>query len=533
MNAARAQRMQLLTALDEKVRRQRRALADRAREDFFIFLKHFAWSVLEPSTEFQDNWHIHTLCDHLRAVSRGEITRLIINMPFRLLKSTIVSQAFPAWEWINKPSLQYLSSSYAKELSTRDAVNSRRIIESPSYVECFGDSFMMTTDQNVKTRYENNKRGTRFVTSTDSAATGFGGNRIIVDDPISAKDADSEVARNSSIEWWRGTAATRFNNPSSDVAVITMQRLHALDLCGFLLTTQPNRWEHLVLPMRYETKRMVYMDGKQEEAQTKDITTKIGFTDPRTEEGELLFPSRLSEEVVQLLEEGLGTYHTEAQLQQRPVSRGGVIFKRNNWRFYTELPSFDLVVISVDCAFKDADTSDYVAIQVWGKAGAHKYLVKRLRERLSFSATVQAVRTVRANLRKCHAVLIEDKANGSAVIDTIRNEIPGVLPIQPEGGKVARAYAIQPQQEAGNLYLPDPSIDPSIETYLTELCQFPSVPHDDETDATTQAVHWFMTREHGMGIFNLVQQHGEAVLQEEAMNKENSASKWMGIYGKA
>ena len=462
-----------------------------ARRSFHAFLRLFAWPVLFPATPFLDNWHIHAICEHLEAVHCGQIKRLIINLPYRSLKSTIISQAFPAWEWIDAPHIQFLTSSYAKDLATRDAVNSRKIIESDSYQESFGCLFSLTSDQNVKTRYENDKSGTRTVTSTDSSATGFGGNRILVDDPLNVKKADSEVERSASIEWWRGTMATRFNNPSEDAAVLTHQRVNELDLTGYCLAEEKG-WEHLVLPMRYEPEF------------TK--TTSLGFHDPRTVEGELLQPSRLNEEAVAAMEHSLGKYHTQAQLQQRPEPRGGVIFNRADWKYYTLLPQMDEYVLSLDCSFKDLKTSDYVALHVWGRKGGDKYLMYRRREQLGFGATCALLRSVHALFPYAVAKLVEDKANGTAVIETLTSEIPGIIAINPEGGKVARAFAMQPEHEAGNLYLPDPSVDPDIETLVGCAASFPSVPNDDEIDAMTQAINWYRTRERTMGLFSHIQQ---------------------------
>ena len=455
-------------------------VAEKARRSFAFFFERFAWPVLWPGTRFQNNWHISAICEHLEAVKRRQISKLVISMPFRSLKSSIVSQAFPTWEWIDAPYLQYLTGSYAKDVATRDAVNSRRIIESPEYQNAFGDRFQLTSDQNVKTRYENDKRGERTITSTDGAGTGFGGHRRIVDDPISAKDANSEAAINASIEWWRGTMATRANDPGGeDAVVIVHQRVHQRDLTGYVLSEERG-WEHLVLPMRYDPEICK--------------STSIGFKDPRKAPGELLHPARVSEAAVVDLEKTLGSYHAKAQLQQSPESRGGTIFERKNWKFWKTLPRLDSVVISTDCSFKDLQTSDFVATHVWGRCGADKYLLYRVKDRLGCAATIQLVRTVRAKFPRAIANLIEDKANGSAVIEAVAKEIPGTIAVEPEGGKIARAYAIQPEHEAGNLYLPDPSVDPDIETFIGEAASFPSGPYDDEVDAMTQAINWFRTR---------------------------------------
>lgn len=498
--------------------------ADAAVDDFYTFFRHFAWPVLEPATEFVDNWHIHALCEHLEAVRNGDIKRLIVNIPYRQLKSRIISQAFPVWEWLQMPHLQYLTASYARELAIRDAVDARRIIESDVFAECWSDKFVMTSDQNVKSRYENDKRGMRTITSTDAAATGFGGNRIIVDDPQNVKEADNELARLASIEWWKGTIATRFNNPKEDAAIVVMQRLNEMDLSGYLLQSQPNRWEHLVFPMRFEPTRPKYVNGILAEVPVEDCPTCIGYIDPRhdkpvdpkTKKGELLNPARLDEETVAGMEDDLGEYHTQAQLQQRPSSRGGVIFKRDNWKYYRELPAkLDEIILSVDCAFKDTKTSDFVALQVWGRVGASYYLIKRTKERMGFSATQQAVRSHKQAFPRVNAILIEDKANGPAVIETLKKDIPGIVAIEPEGGKVARAFAVQPTQEAGNIYLPDPSVDPKIETFLTEVSSFPNVPNDDETDAMTQAINWFKNRVTGTGVLDYYRQQLEEQRRRE------------------
>lgn len=469
--------------------------AERARRRFHAFLVDFAWPVLQPGRQFVDNWHIQVMCEHLEAVKRGEIRRLIVNLPFRSLKSTLFSQAFQAWDWIDDPQMQHLTASYARDVATRDAVASRNIIASTAYQNAFGDRFRLVGDQNVKTRYDNDKRGSRTITSTDSAATGFGGDRITLDDPISALEADSEPARKRAIEFYRGTAATRLNDPSSGSIILVHQRLHEQDPTGYIMAEEKG-WDHLVLPMRRDTKII--------------SSTTLGFKDPRAE-GELLFPQRLDEATVKQMETTLGAYHTASQLQQAPTSRGGVIFERGNWKFWKVLPDgVEDVVISVDCTFKDLKSSDYVGLHVWGRKGANKYLLYRRRERLGFGATCKAIEALNAKFPHRIAVLVEDKANGPAVIETLQGTVPGMVAINPEGGKIARAFAMQPEQEAGNIYLPDPTVDPDIETFLGEASSFPNVIHDDETDAMTQAINWYRTRERALGLLSFYAQEHAA-----------------------
>jgi predicted phage terminase large subunit-like protein len=462
--------------------------AERARRSFRYFFEHFAWPALLPGVTFVPNWHIDSICEHLQAISEGKIRKLIINMPFRMLKSTLVSQAWQAWEWIDHPELQYLTASYARDLAIRDAVATRKIIDSKNYQASWGNRWRLSSDQNVKSRFDNTRGGARTVTSTDSAATGFGGHRRIIDDPISPKEANSALAILTSIDFWRGTMATRSNDPENDAAVIVHQRLHEKDLTGYLLAEERG-WEHLVFPMRYEPEN------------TK--TTSLGFHDPRTKEGELLFPVRVGEMATRDLEKSLGQYHTNAQLQQRPEPRGGIILQRKHYRFWKALPAdLDEVVISVDCTFKDLQTSDYVAIHAWGNKGANKYLLRRLKERLNFKATCDAIKSMNALFPDCIATLIEDKANGSAVIETLSSEVSGVIPVNPDGGKAARAYAMQPEHEAGNIWLPDPSIDPEIEVFLSASSSFTGMEggDDDEIDAMTQYCNWRRVRDKSMGL---------------------------------
>lgn len=444
-----------------------------------------SWSVTEPGTQYLDNWHLEVIDEHLQAVTRGKIKRLIINIPPRTMKSTKVGVQWPAWEWTQKPELQYLTACHADALAIRDSYKARLLMGSTWYQDRFGEQVEFQTDQNEKRRYVNSKMGARVVTSVGASAIGEGGNRIIVDDPHDPLQALSDVQRKTVTDWWDGVMVTRFNQPTSDVAVIVMQRLHELDLSGHLLKKEPGVWEHLKIPMRYEGEK---------------LSTCLGEYDPRTEVGELLWPERFPEKYVKGLERSLGSYGTAGQLQQRPAPLGGGIFKRGDWKLWTVLPQLEEIVLSVDCAFKDLSSSDYVAIQVWGRRGADKFLLKRVKDKLGFGATVRAVRTVHALFPKSIAVLVEDKANGSAVIETLKHELPGVLAIEPEGGKVARAFACQPEHEAGNIYIPDPSIDPDIETFIGETASFPNAPNDDETDAMTQAINWFRTRERTTGI---------------------------------
>ena len=209
----------------------------------------------------------------------------------------------------------------------------------------------------------------------------------------------------------------------------------------------------------------------------------------------------------------LGSYAAAGQLQQRPSPAGGGIFKRHWFRYFqprganlppvlvrmpdgsqVSIPAVELprqveeTIQSWDCSFKDLDTSDYVVGQVWGRIGARFLLGDQIRERLDCPGTVKAVRGMREKWQGTMAILIEDKANGSAVIQMLSHEIPGILPVNPGGGKIARAQAISPLVEAGNIYLPHPDFAPWVNDFIEECVQFPNGAHDDQVDAMTQAL---------------------------------------------
>ena len=429
------------------------------------------------------------------------------------MKSIAVSVMWPVWEWLSVPSRRWLFSSYGANLSTRDALKSRRLIQSPWFQQNYGHLFSLTGDQNAKTRYENDKTGYRIATSVGGGATGEGGDRIVADDPHNVNEVESDPVREGVLTWWDETMSTRGNDPKTVARIIVMQRAHEADLSGHVLAQ--GGYEHLCLPAEYERVRPIYVHGVQLEASPKEHPTSLGYTDPRQEEGELLWKERFNDTSIAKLKRALGTHGVAGQLQQRPSPRGGRIFMRNHWRFWQVLPELDESVISVDCTFKDLSTTDYVAIQVWGRKGANKYLLYRLKQRMGLAATVLAIRAVSATYPKRAAILIEDKANGPAVIETLKGELSGIIAINPEGGKVARAFAMQPEQQAGNIWLPDPSVDSNIEEFLQEVSSFPGVPHDDETDAMTQAVNWYRTRERSMGLFNYMAAQAAAVKEKQ------------------
>ncbi len=491
--------------------------AEDARRSLRTFIP-MAWPILEPGTEFVSNWHIEAICDQLEAITRGELHRLIINIPPRHMKSLAVTTFWPCWEWLSRPESRWLVASYAQTLSNRDSVNCRRLITTPGFVdprksddertliERIGymglvrllaaqqgaSPWQLTGDQSTKQRFENTRSGSRIATSIDGMATGEGGERIVVDDPHKADEAQSDVTRENVLTWWDQTMSTRLNQPRTGAVVIVMQRLHERDLTGHLLGQ--GGYEHLCLPAEFEPNHPF-----------------VWPADPRVEEGELLWPERIDRESLDNMKRPLGSYGSAGQLQQRPAPDEGGILKRAWWRWWSgdraQAPHFDSLVQSWDMSFGDNEeaTSSYVVGQLWGQFGADKYLIAQVRERMEFTEAVTAVREFTAwadreyPARADHVKLVEDKANGPAIISTLRHEIPGMVPVDPLGDKIARARAVAPQAEAGNVYLPgsanarhtdyDPSLTPLwVRAFVDECASFPNAAHDDQVDAFSQAL---------------------------------------------
>jgi predicted phage terminase large subunit-like protein len=460
-----------------------------------------AWGVVEPSTVFMPGWHIDAIVEHLEAVSRGQIRNLLINVPPRHMKSLLVAVFWPAWEWIRWPERRWLFSSYGAQLSIRDSVKCRRLIESPWYQPRWGHLFALTSDQNTKGRFDNDRSGYRFSTSVGGAVTGEGGDRIVCDDPNNVNEVESDSVRKATNDWFDIVMSTRANDPKTVGKVVVMQRCHQQDLGGHLL--EQGGWEHLCLPAEFEESGRV---------------TSIGWSDPRKTHGELLWPERFGLPELDSLKRSLGSYGTAGQLQQRPSPAGGGLLKRHWFRYWqprganlppvsVRLPDGTVTLIAAvevprlvdeqiqswDCAFKDLDTSDYVVGQAWARLGAAFFLGDQIRARMDCPTTVKAVRELTERFPGTLAKLIEDKANGSAVIQMLAKDIPGLLPVTPQGGKIARAQAVSPLIEAGNVYLPHPLYASWVNDLIEECAAFPNGAHDDQVDAMTQALlRWNM-----------------------------------------
>ena len=467
--------------------------AEKARRSLMQFVIQ-AWSILEPGTQFVGGIHTEAICSHLQAVTEGQIQNLIINVPPGHAKSLLTAVFWPAWVWIHHPECRWLFSSYREPLAIRDSVRCRRLIESDWYQRRWGDRYQMVEDQNQKHRFENDRTGYRVVVPM-SGGTGERGDIVVVDDPHSVDQAESDAARISAVDWWNGTMSTRLNDLSKGHKIVVQQRLHEADLTGDLLTR--GGYELLCLPAEFEPDRRCH--------------TSLGWTDPRSSPGELLWPQRIDKAALDTLRTTLGSYRYAGQYQQRPAPAEGGMLKRSWWRYWkprglrlppvpvkmpngtieqriaVDLPEqFDQQHQSWDMAFKDTKNADFVVGQVQAAYGADRYVLDQVRDRMDLPDTLSAVRQLSAHWPNALLKLVEDKANGPAVVQTLRHEIPGFVEVPPKGGKVSRAAAASPQLESGNWYLPHPMVALWVEAFIGECAAFPTGAHDDQVDAWSQ-----------------------------------------------
>ena len=470
-----------------------------------------AWHLLEPVSTLSWTWHLDLICDYLTLIRDGKFRKLypefegiIFNVPPRTMKSLLISVFFPIWVWTTDPSRRFMFASYSEKLSTQHSVLRRSVIESNWYQKDWSAVFSISRDQNVKSHYENSSRGAMFSTGMQSTATGMGGDILIFDDPLNPEQAISQVEREAVNLRFDATFRSRINDPATGVKIIIMQRLHELDLTGHVLARESSRWKHISLPA---------IADKDESWDRSDGTHLFA-----RKAGDLLWPERLPKSFLDSQRVGMGSWAFNGQYQQRPAPLEGGIIKRQWVRFYRQLPEkFEFMVQSWDCTFSGGQDNDFVAGQVWARFGGKYFMLPyRTYERLDFGPTMAAIKSCHAMFPQAHAVLIEDKANGPAIISELQKEIAGIVAVNPEGGKLARAQATAPLWEAGSIELPDPHVFGLawMEEYLHNMCAFPKAAHDDDVDATSQALIYMRSRLGG-GIVDFYRQQATGEVPPE------------------
>jgi hypothetical protein len=332
----------------------------------------------------------------------------------------------------------------------------RELIESRWYQRSFRPDWELKADQNAKSKFSNTAGGERSAKGMTAKVTGNRADGILVDDPNEVKEAWSEVKRNNVITAWNGIW-TRVNSPITSFRMIIQQRVHEQDLTGHVLKDRELEWEHLMLPMRFEPDRK--------------CKTRFGWEDPRTYEGELLHPDRFDEKQIAQDELVLGI-SAPGQLQQRPTPAGGGMFPINKWRFFRfdgnglarprpmgctqeearviKYTDFHAIYFSIDANFKGAIKNDPVGFLGVGVIGADKFVFLNRTSKIGFMQTIGLIKQVVQEHPMYHKIIVEEKANGSAIMNSLQSEIPRIIGVEPEGGKEARASAIEPEVSAGN-----------------------------------------------------------------------------------
>ncbi len=434
-----------------------------------------------PSLETEDyihGWHLDAMSEHLEACSRGEITRLAMNVPPGCMKSLKTSVMWPSWEWgpQHQPHLKIMSTSHGVELALRDNAKMRDLVTSEYYQQAYPHVQLMHS-QNAKGYFANTSGGFRRACAFTSL-TGHRVHRLIIDDPLSVDDGNSKQVLQTVGTTFLTAVPTRLADPKKSVIVLVMQRLNELDPTGLALARELG-YVHLMLPMEFESKRK--------------CTTIIGFSDPRTKEDELLFAERFPQSVVDDYKISMGSYVAAGQLQQRPAPADGGMIKREWFGWYEPeydenyrviSPSFDYLIQSWDTGFKEKTHNDPSVCLTGGVNNRGVYLTDRFKERLSFPLLKKKAIEL-GNYWNLSELLIEDKASGQSLIQSLKDEtnLP-VVGIEPAGDKVSRLSAVSAYIEAGRLFLPKGAN--WVEDFISELCTFPNAAHDDQVDALSQ-----------------------------------------------
>lgn len=439
-----------------------------------------AFSSVNPGVPLVWNWHLDALCDHLEALYHGQIKQLAVTMPFRLLKSTLVAVMLPTWGWAKDPSLKMLSASYSQELAGRDATRSRTLIGSPWYQNYFGDSFALSGDVNRITRYENTGGGYRIVVSVNAlGTTGEGGDLNILDDPHDVQRAESYKIRRAACRWYWEAFYNRYTDPKLTRRLICGQRTQVSDLFSEAIAS--GLFVHLNMPMEYDPRR--------------STVTSLGWSDPRKEPGELIFPEFLPAEECENLKKGMGSYAWEAQANQNPRPREGVHFKRA-WFQKTYRATEDTYQVGDDVFLKKQCVKIAVADPAGGESDAaddtglgalvrtpknHILISEVVGEHLPLTAIVKGLFDFSMRNGVSYVVFEEDFLQ--SFLAKKAREYPGMPPVKgvrTQGRtKFERAQPAIIMAEAGQIYVPEGN-PYWLEPFLDQVCSWTA--QDGEAD---------------------------------------------------
>ena len=430
--------------------------------------------------DYKIGWVHQEICEtldlFLKDLIDGKRPRLIITMPPRSGKSEIVSRRFPAYFLGKYPDLSIISVSYSATLAEDFCRDVQRIIDSDEYKAIFPNTKLSDKkDKNYKRTSDIfeivDHKGVYCSAGVGGGITGKGCDILIIDDPIkNRQEANSENTRKKIFDWYSSTAYTRLSPIGGVIMMCT--RWHLDDLIGKVLSDKNQKPFHVI-----------------------SYPAIAEHDEPHRKQGEALHPERFSLEILNEIKSTLSTADWLSLYQQKPVPEGGAIFETSKLRYYDETSEpkrFDQVVGSWDMTFKENKTSDFVVGQLWGRKGSEFYLLDMVRDRMDFVKTLKVFINFANKHKNCNCWLVEDKANGTAIISTLKKHISGIIPITPKESKQERAYAITPYLEAGNIFFPkNQNFTKDLEE---EMLQFPAGVHDDTVDSMTQALNYFRTK---------------------------------------
>lgn len=424
---------------------------------------------LNPDTPYLHNWHIDLIGEYLMALYRGEILRLVINMPPRYMKSICCNTAFSAWLLGHKPSTQVLTATYADDLALKFNTETREIIQSEWYRRAF-PNLQIAPDQNEKGYFRTTRHGHRKATSVGTSRIGYGGDFLIVDDPLNPKKAASDTERQAGIDWFNQSFYTRTNNKKTARILVVMQRLHKGDLSGVLL--EDPRWQHLNIQAIAESHQII----------------SFGNVTVERQPGDILHPAREGPAEMEEAKTRLGTQGFSAQYQQQPTPSDGDIFNENWFKEYDEPPAFIRIVQSWDTAYKAKQINDPSVCLTFGETANGYYLLDVWRDRVQYPQLKREFLRMAAKWQP-KAILVEDKASGQSLIQEFNQDttLP-IIKITPEDDKLTRASVISPKIEAGRLHVPKNK--PFMHDFMQEMIQFPNGDHDDQVDSLSQFLNW-------------------------------------------
>ena len=492
-----------------------------------------SWEHFDPSP-YSHGWHIDAICEHLEAVSSGQIRRLLINIPPRFAKTSTVAIAWPVWTWAQKPQahnqlvgpgVRFLCASYGANKAQQDGVTARRLIGTQWFQGLWGSRVVIDKSRDNQEQYDTTAGGSRISTGIPESL-GKGGIIRIIDDPVKTDEVESEKVMDSVIRAYDEVWSTRSNNATLGAEVIIMQRLGERDLSGHVL--ERRGWTHLMLPARYEPSR--------------HCSTRIGWSDPRTEDGELLAPDRFPELAMQRIEREVGPYAWAGQFQQMPEPRGGGIIKTNWWQLWPPegeeeswtrdvlqgdhtykravfYPDWELVIVSVDTAYGLKEENDWSGVTVWGtfthQGRVGIMLIGADRVRLDLHELVKHLRGT-CERRKADVLLVENRSNGADVTSEMRRLMRGcewsVYAIDAARDKVARLHSVVSLFSGGVIYAPKTKWSRMV---IDEVGSFPKGKNDDLVDAVSMALNW-------------LRKNGIAQLQNEVEEDDIAARTFVG-----